>query len=746
MRSKSVAFKIVFAIMSLYLVWISYNQLFVQRGLNNILQSDASRLMIKELAIYFIIFYLVGLVKKARLWISSALFLLFTYTHFMLFPFIVCGIYFIQILLLGHFINDKLFRKYNEEKISSYFEIILGMSGDIIVYAIMSGIGVGKIWSLRYFVIVSIVPLFIYYFKYILNKFKIICDCVNENYNYAMIIIIFIMITIGRAPIAIDYDSTWYGVRGSLVLDNVKGIYENLYLSGCVYTYPKGFEIVALPMSSAKSYGYIYMFNIFCSVLVLGVSLSIAKELLKKKKAFIIAILVASTPGIMNMATTAKPDMSTLVIQIICFYSGVLYVKNKNKYYWDISLYCFILSLAFKPTAIIYSTSVILPILFEHILSRKKIKKGTDCMKMQIFSVGTLFCVWLRTYILTGYPALSIWTGLFIKLGFKVKYPYSVSDANRGSNFRGTDIWFTKDTMNNLVERLKNFYIAPVTEDMDHIIIVWGTVLITILTIATIIIFLVDIKKYVNILKTESHTRLAFEIFVIQFIGAVAVLWIGTKPDGNYFMLYYAITIICLGCFVINNISGVIGNAKFYFKSLGCIIIGYSLMVTCVTNWAWAQGFIPVSLKNGGYYNNREELRERFVENGVDSLYDKLCSSTRNRVMVFGDVDYWNLNCIAEPYLDISYWGNCDILSSENSYCNYLEFTKCDYVFVQKGFVGAGSKEYGLLVSLFDNNMVKNVENENGHILLSISKDIDENCDKILKQQFVELFESQTQQ
>ena len=63
--------------------------------------------------------------------------------------------------------------------------------------------------------------------------------------------------------IAVDFDSLWYGVRSPYILDNGRGIYENMGNIGIVYTYSKGFEVLTLPLSVLPSYSFLTAFNLW---------------------------------------------------------------------------------------------------------------------------------------------------------------------------------------------------------------------------------------------------------------------------------------------------------------------------------------------------------------------------------------------------------------------------------------------------------------------------------------------------
>lgn len=62
---------------------------------------------------------------------------------------------------------------------------------------------------------------------------------------------------------------------------------------------------------------------------------------------------------------------------------------------------------------------------------------------------------------------------------------------------------------------------------------------------------------------------------------------------------------------------------------------------------------------------------------------------------------------------------------------------------MENGFVGIDSNEYCLLMKLFDENMVENVEEENGHILLDLGECDNNEFEEELKKEFINTFEYQ---
>lgn len=119
-------------------------------------------------------------------------------------------------------------------------------------------------------------------------------------------IITMVLIQAGRMNIELDYDSLHYGLRSAYVLDNGKGIYENLGMINLVYTYSKGLEVLVLPLSGTPTYGFVLAFSLWCTVGILLLAADIVGRYCGQVKGILAAAILAAIPGIMNMAATAK--------------------------------------------------------------------------------------------------------------------------------------------------------------------------------------------------------------------------------------------------------------------------------------------------------------------------------------------------------------------------------------------------------------------------------------------------------
>ena len=140
------------------------------------------------------------------------------------------------------------------------------------------------------------------------------------------------MIQIARVNLWPDYDSLHYGLRSPYILDNGRGIYENLGIINLVYTYPKGFEILSLPLAGTNTFGYMLCFNLWLTFLVLALTFGLAWKLSGDLgTGLLAAVFVSMVPGVMNMAITAKSDTATLVCQLCILCAGVGIVTGENE-------------------------------------------------------------------------------------------------------------------------------------------------------------------------------------------------------------------------------------------------------------------------------------------------------------------------------------------------------------------------------------------------------------------------------
>jgi len=429
------------------------------------------------------------------------------------------------------------------------------------------------------------------------------------------LIVLVLLVQIGRANECIDFDSLWYGVRSLQVLTPGGSIFEDLGLVGMVYTYPKGFEILTLPLNMTESYAVISAFNLFLFVYGLSVTADIAERLTSfyakngketgdaafgqqvspyAKLAVLFTVLV---PGIVNMTLSAKPDLITWLLQLVMldrFFAVIAETKRREKTVTGkavilkalpvISVY--LLSLAMKPTALIFSTAL-LGMMFVWTVYRAVIgrrfgqegrslldensqqgrflldensqqghsfgQQGTSLLTENyieiIFSASALAIVWGRTMKLTGMPFTSVFTGVLEKLGFTMKYPFG-SRALPQSWQEGSQLVVA-------LKRVVKMLLMPDGKDMSHVIIAWGGSLFFVLGVLIVRNVAVIVKnrrkeksdpaaKGIHSGEKSGASLLlpaALTVFLPFIVTCFVTLTMLYQVDGNYYMTMYSIVI-----------------------------------------------------------------------------------------------------------------------------------------------------------------------------------------------------------
>ena len=681
-------------------------------------QNTDYKMMLLELAIWFVI-ALLGIKKANILWLVAEL-SIFTYLHMMFLPAVVAVIYAIITKEVGKAICRLYIEK--EEKNSTIIAYFSGLMVLTILYAILSLFEIG---SIKATVILNVILLILVSINR-LKKFS--CSRFDKagikkyqvsatEYLISAAIMCFLMCAIGRANASLDYDSVWYGLRSAFVLDNQNGIYDNLKLVGCVYTYAKGLETYLLPVSGTDSYGFFYAANILFGCLILLMVYKICRIFLTRKQALAGAMLTAAVPGVMNMTITAKTDIITLLIQLMCVYFGLCYILEKKKIYLGMVIATYIYSQTLKPTAALFSTSIMLAFIFVCLCYRIKISIDKKSSVLISISIIDLLFIWMRTYRLTGIPATSIWAIIFRKLGFVDKYPYS---SGQVSQFRAGNI-FSRDVADATVRRIWEFCFDPRSSDMNHVIIAWGTTLCTFLIIIVCIAGIFNIRFFYNKLKVSAAYGFIGLLLVGEIFGCFLSLWLLKKPDGNYFMLYYTITVIAGTIFIFKYTINYKRTGAVIFNA---IIVGFvieNIVITGAVNWAWVSKFSDINWLNKGYYNHRGEFQTLMNERGCNKIYDIMCSDPHNKVLAFGThPEVERFPCIIESEIDVDYWGNHKLLKNIEEFKRFIKYEEYKYIYIEPGYLQENDNYSNYIELLLEQGMIKQVYEENGYILLEL--------------------------
>ena len=719
--------------------------------------TESKRMYVEIAILAVLIFGGLALLKRgrSRMYWLTAVVLVFSWIHVVFLPMVVSAVYLISLLAIGRFLRKRVFFRgtvWERSYFSFYMDFLFGASFAIVVYCLLSALGVGKIAWMRLSVYALGAAALGFDFS------SISCQCIMGWQTLSWMLdgsgvsreiprrvrrawtlaagwcALMFLIQVGRLNIALDFDTLWYGVRSQYIVAGGTGLYENPGLVGMVYVYSKGFEVLTLPLCDLASHSYLTFFNLWLAVLGIGAMVWNAKLLTSNRKqetgkkltyrsvlpGIMAAVLTVSVPGIMNMALTAKADLITWLLQLImlgCFFQYI-HVYENHWIFLSGAAGSYFLSLTMKPTSLVFSTAVFGMMglyllwfwfhergaaadLFHHIVRLI----GSLCLPF-----GALAGIWARTMKITGMPVTSVFTSIFAWFGFKMKYPFATSELPQ--NYQ------EESTLHVLARRIWQMLMQPQGEDMGHVILAWGTSLMAVLIVMLVLYGILSKKG-----DEQSHiwnaALVIFFPFVIVSLISLSMLY---QIDGNYFMLLYSMLILG-AC-----------RAMEYFKKIGfypvaskCLapLLVLNLIVTAISSWAWTAGFSEIHFLNKGRVNHRAQEQARMEEKGNTLIWQEVSQNPENRVIAFGTHPYClQFPCNVESYKDItSPWGNVELVNSPEAFETYMAYAKTDYVYAEAGYLGPGSWEWSLdlLRELIHSGSLTDLFFENGNMLARVS-------------------------
>ena len=526
----------------------------------------------------------------------------------------------------------------------------------------------------------------------------------------AMIAFIFAMVLlqVGRMNICADYDSLHYGLRSEYVLNDGGGIYENLGSINVVYTYSKGLETLLLPISGLPSYSFFLSFQMWMTVGILLAAGEMVKLFQRDTWMPLLCMtILASIPGIMNMGITAKTDSATALFQLIMALYLLMFVKNGYTGYFAVAGCAFLLTMVLKPTSLVFSTvlaGTVFLFLFATRTFRVNLKERF--LLSWIPAIAMWLLIWLRTLMLTGLPVTSVFTSIWTKLGFTVKYPFKFDSmpSNGGDGL--------KAAVKHFLKRLYGVLLAPVGEDMAHVRIAWGTCLLFIFLVLFLVVFLVRTKR----VEAQEKRPIACLAWMFVTNGAVSLLalYLLWQVDGNYFILLY--------CFFAILAAMILGRMESHWLRRGIVfllipVFAFNVSVTAVSNWDGTLGLSPVRVAHKGYFDHWAEAREDMIHKGNEEIWSILAEDPETRVLVYGNQpEMLMFPCNAQSYTDIEgSGGNYYVSASAAGLVDYFTYAKIDYVYLCGGYLKPGTEAWKFVVEMMESGHLTDIFYENGN-------------------------------
>lgn len=700
--------------------------------------------MLAEIAVLFMaaggIFFLI---KDPRRQMAAAVCLsaIFCWLHVVLLPMVVSGLYLGFLVLAGRLLRRRVFRI--EDMQGAPADFLLGGSAVILCFCLLSAVGAGRIPIMRMLCLAAGLILYVPYFAKLIGGGKVKeeiavpergADCTGlwKIFFYPAcftFILVSVLIQAGRMNIALDFDTLWYGVRSEYILAGGGGIYENPGLVGMVYVYSKGLEVLTLPLADLASHSYLMFFTLWLAVMGLWQVYRIGRLFMGHKYAVLAAALAASLPGIMNMGISAKPDIITWLLQLMIaeyFFRYVLSTEERREGAGvtglpkrgrggDVSCLilsagAYLLSLTMKPTSLVFSTAMFGMMGFYLIFSGRLSFRAPLLHWASLFLPGAALCgIWARTMIITGMPVTSVFTSIFAKMGFQMKYPFATGSLPRN--------WQDESNLHVLLRRLWQMLLSPEGKDMSHVIIAWGSPLLFFL-ITGIAGFVLARAAGKDGGAVHRAAAVVFWPFLAVNLISLIMLY---QVDGNYFMLLYTFLVLWF-CRIYARLKDMVIKRLSMFLLIP--LLGFNVLLTAQTNWAWSSGFSEIKIINKGRVNHRAEQQMDMAAKGNAAIWQILAADPLNRVIAFGDHPYClGFPCNVQSYKDItSPWGNVELVNSPEAFKEYMEYAGTDFIYAQAGYIGHDSWEwsYGLLRDLIAGGVLTDFHYENGNVLARV--------------------------
>lgn len=545
-------------------------------------------------------------------------------------------------------------------------------------------------------------------------------------------IITMVLLQAGRMNIELDYDSLHYGLRSAYVLDNGRGIYENLGMVNLVYTYSKGLEVLVLPLCGTPTYGFVLAFSLWMAAAVLVLGAFMVSRVRGRGAGLFAAAILSSIPGIMNMGVTAKSDIITLVYQLIIYNfllrafeeRGGAPVKSTQKSgtpWLFMAAGTYLITMVYKPTALVFSTVLTGIGVLCLIVTGGFSLKSTKGWLLLLFPAAAVSGLWYRTWLMTGVPVTSIFAGVFEKIGFKVKYPFSfrhvIGDAS---------LLTAGEKLSRLKDRLVEMLIAPTSQDMSHVIIAWGTCLVT------LFLFIWVWSAYKGRKRKGGEVLFDRLLLPVTALGCVASIYTLSQVDGNYFILFYALLVISSfrmsgGAGDRDSEASGKGAALFHTpvsKAAAAAVICYmvcNVAVTCMTSWAGNPGFTPVRIKNRGYYDHQKEAALKREKQGNQALTDIF--TPRTRVLAFGNhPQVLDLPCCVQSYYDVTGSGGNVYLVKHLAYFeDFLKYAGTEYFYVEAGYLSKQPRALQMIEDMIREGSLTDIRYEAGNMRAAVA-------------------------
>lgn len=687
-------------------------------------------LMFIELSLVFFLTYIINRYVNKIYFIYLFMFIefiVFSYIHVMLAPIILNILYFVFIINIGHFLLQ--FMKQSLE-ISQCF--LAGISFVIIIECALSFVKAGS--TPNFLTVILMAGLFSSLLIVHDNKKEICNFFVYDVYTHkknSIAISVIATVTallIGRCNLGIDYDGVWYGLRSEYLLNSGNGIYDRILAISIPNTYPKGYELLTLPLCVFPSYSFRIAFNIIIGLFIL---IMIHKVIINIKPgtSLMFTALIGSIPGVMSMCTTVKQDNITLLFQIIMIYYVLRFLKSYDSKELLVVFTAYILSLNMKTTALVFSSIILFPVLIFILIKKRYILWNTENILCFIGGILVTIFLCIRTYTLCGYPYTSLMAPLWNAMGLVVKEPYIVAEPTASA---GLISILSLEGLIFAFKKIITAFFLPIEFKgiiTSHILMTWGTPI----TAFSFFLIAISLKKKMGLLNDrKKFIIIIYGLTLICSLYSVASLY---KNDGNYYMILYVLSVISVICITDFQIF-----KKHILYILMPVVFG-NIFIFSLTGWAGGTRFHDITFLNKGYYNHKEVYAQQMKQTGKQKIYEYFTDHNISKVLAFGDIGIVDrLPCLVESAEEISAYGGYEKFSSYENFNKMLEETNTSEIYLDDSFNYKNQDILKYINNLIINNRIIDIIQENDNYIFVLNKgeiEFDLNIQK--KQDFIDI-------
>ena len=690
---KNKIYMYLFGFISFIFTFFSVIDITKNTGFLSDLKNEKTLSMLFEFFIIYIILLLINKLGRGatKLYLYTLIISITLYIHQIALALVLVSAYYISFIMMGEVLlllpRKRRAFPYTKGIIRYAHSFILGIMVYIISICLMSVFKIADLKEIYIFTIAySLIALILYlYFGFSGLLPVYFVEAMEDNRQakdkeYLFLNIIFILlIQAGRLNISLDYDSLRYALRSPYILTNGIGIYENLALVNSVYNYPKGLEILTLPLNIGNSYSFIQSFSFISLIFFLFIVYEIVKEESTAYVAIFCTSLMCYIPAIVNMGISAKTDMISLLFQFFAISDFLNFLRNKNKKYIYWAFVSLILSTIFKPTTIVFSG--LIAIYFFVYLSIYCIKEKKYRLfdiygiYLLLLSLFTAALVHLRTFIITGHFFGSVFSGIWESLGFHIKYPYKIESIPNNSYNLGL-----MEMLYIFKNRFYGLFLSPSSEEMLHVYIAFCGVMILAMFICGVLTYTFSCKLRKN--KCISFLNL---LSIVIFFMSMYSLYKLYQVDGNYYILLYSLILMV---FVLNY-KYIFEKYKKLSFTMCVVPCFYSLIFIFLTNWSGNLGNTKIKLVNKGFYEHILDNENDFINSDEKDIYDFLKKEKGSRLISIAYEPRALLFPISsESYTDITgSGGNVVLVKYLDNFKEFLNYAKIDYIYTREDYL-----------------------------------------------------------